>query len=235
MKKLFIVVLIGIFTITAFGLQVNDIVNTSIYNSKGFKAEVKQETQDEKGNTAKSNYTLYNKGDFSRVDMKLTSEMMKNPAQLQQRKMMGLDERQMIIERTEDDTKVMVIYPRNQAYFYLKNKQALDQIKSSGGYEKTLKKKVEKLGKEKINEKDLVKYKVLENEENIKENYMYIDPKDKLIKASKTVTTDGAEVFQSMNNFEIGIDNSVFSEPKGYTKYKNAMDMQRAIMQQFGG
>jgi len=129
----------------------------------------------------------------------------------------------------------MVIYQKNQAYFYLQNKQALDRMKTSGGYEKQFKKKVEKIGKEKMNGKELVKYKVLNAEENIKENYMYIDPKDKLIKASKTITKKGTETVQFMNNFEIGIDNSVFSEPQGYTKYKNAMDMQRAIMEQFGG
>ena len=87
MKKLLIIVIIGFFTITAFGLQVSDIVNTSIYKSKGFKVEVKQETKGNKGNTANSSYTLYNKGDLSRVDMKVTAEMMKNPAQLQQMKM----------------------------------------------------------------------------------------------------------------------------------------------------
>src|SRR6056297_876672 len=133
MKKLLIIVIIGFFTITAFGLQVSDIVNTSIYKSKGFKVEVKQETKGNKGNTANSSYTLYNKGDLSRVDMKVTAEMMKNPAQLQQMKMMGLDERQMIIDRTKEDPKVMVIYPKNQAYFYLQNKQALDRMKTSGG------------------------------------------------------------------------------------------------------
>ncbi len=229
MKKLgLILTVLFVMVSVSFALTINDVVNKDVYTADGVQATLVRKI-DSQGKNLTIEGKYYMKDNKTRADMTVTADMVKNQAQLQQLKMIGMDERINISVDKDKSMTQYTLFPKNKAY--IKRSRAKKENKSYN-LDEMMNKKIEKIGSEKFNNMNVVKYKVLEPEKNVKNNFIFV--KDNLIVGSEVTYTDKSKT----NKMEIyykdlkkGVKDNVFNIPKNYKKYSSPQAMMQDVMQ----
>ena len=237
MKKLLLLFVTVVFLgEMLFSLTLGDVVDKNILLKKGYSANMVTIMEDKNsGKKREMSMNIYNKGDNSRVEMVLTSKMVGNPQQYMQLKMMGMDKQIIISKKDNKYQYSYMIYPKNEAYVEMK-RSISDKEKGRGAStfdmdtEEQLKANVVKVGSGKIEGISAVKYE-LKNKDGADKNmktYFYVA--NKMVVGVEMIGEKGTTkmVFK---NIKVGVPNSKFNLPRGYTKYDNMQQMAQDIMQ----
>ena len=229
MKKLSLVLtVLFIMVSVSFALSINDVVNKDVYTADGVQATLVRKIDGQGGNmTIEGKY--YMKDNKSRADMTVTAQMVKNQAQLQQLKMIGMDERINISVDADKSVTQYTIFPKNKAY--IKRSRAKKNDKSYN-IDEMMNRKIKKIGSEKFNNMNTVKYKVLEPEKNVEENFIFV--KDNMIVGSEVTYTDKSKTNKMemfYKNLKKGVKDSVFNIPEDYKEYSSPQAMMQDVMQ----
>jgi len=210
MKKLMVLlVAVAVALSAVYAVKLEDVLNKDMM-TKGYSAKLTMTTD---GNLLMSGM-VYQKDEKSRSEIK-----MGNMPGMEIMAQFGLDEMITIIK----DKKLYTLYPKKKKYTET-DMGGTDPTMMNNANEDPSKfdydQNVEKVGTEKIGSITADKYKMIPNKDEKLdgEMFFFIDPATKMIIGVHVIGNDGTVMKVEYTNITIGVNESVFSIPAGYTK-----------------